>query len=286
MDGIIINELSLNGQFNDGRDFWTTAMPPFHKALQDALSLDVKLLFKRSSFYGALATPDRTIHSLLIDRETRTIDEARRYKSALARAINDPFWDEEPRQDYDSVYITDGNDVSGSSVAEAADRPSCLLSFVRSRYEKHPVVVSKNGTDIAVNNIWKDRQLHSIMFANGDLSLEKYAEIHFKDTKLNFSKIDSVYGFSLIDNENQSEFIDSFYKFATLDWPEIATDKGLDYKDYSKNRKSKRYFSNELWLKGVKKFRVTRRNRCFGFVENGVFYVLRFDVDHELSNLG
>lgn len=105
MDGIIINELSLNGQFNDGRDFWTTAMPPFHKALQDALSLDVKLLFKRSSFYGALATPDRTIHSLLIDRETRTIDEARRYKSALARAINDPFWDEDPQQDYNSVYI-------------------------------------------------------------------------------------------------------------------------------------------------------------------------------------
>ena len=124
------------------------------------------------------------------------------------------------------------------------------------------------------------------MFANGDLSLEKYAEIHFKDTKLNFSKIDSVYGFSLIDNENQSEFIESFYKFAKLDWPDIATDKGLDYKDYSKNRRSKRYFSDELWRKGVKKFRVTRCNRCFGFVENGVFYVLRFDVDHELSNLG
>lgn len=286
MDGIIINELSLNGQFNDGRDFWTTAMPPFHKALQDAQSLGIKLLFKRSSFYEALATPDRTIHSLLTDHETRIIDEARRYKSALARAINDPFWDENPRQDFNATYLIDGDDVSGSSVAEAADRPSCLLSFVRSRYEKHPVTVRKNDTDIAVDNIWKDRQLHSIMFANGDLSLEKYAGIHFKGTKLDFTKIDNTYGFSLIDNENRSEFIDSFHKFVTLDWPDIATDKGLDYKDYNKNRRSKRYFADELWKKDVKKFRVTRRNRCFGYVENGVFYVLRFDVDHELSDLG
>ena len=38
MDGIIINELSLNGQFLDSRDFWKNGMPPFHKALQDALS--------------------------------------------------------------------------------------------------------------------------------------------------------------------------------------------------------------------------------------------------------
>ena len=71
-----------------------------------------------------------------------------------------------------------------------------------------------------------------------------------------------------------------------MDWNAIATDKGLDYKTYKKNRKSRRYFSDDLWKKGIKKFRIAQRNRCFGYVDNGVFYVLRFDLDHELSDVG
>ena len=91
MDGIIINELSLNGQFLDSRDFWKNGMPPFHKALQDALSHGVGYLFKQGSFYGAQATPDKTLHDLLTAPEARIIDEAKRYKSTLARAICNPF---------------------------------------------------------------------------------------------------------------------------------------------------------------------------------------------------
>ena len=58
---------------------------------------------------------------------------------------------------------------------------------------------------------------------------------------------------------------------------------GLDYKTYNKNKKSKRYFSDDLWKKGIKKFRITKRNR---YLENGIFYVLRFDFEHELSDVG
>lgn len=103
------------------------------------------------------------------------------------------------------------------------------------------------------------------------MPLKKYITTHFGEGKLDFSLIDGTHGFSLIDNENQNEFIDSFRKFEELGWNTIATDKGLDYKTYNKNKKSKRYFSDGLWKKGIKKFRITQRNRCFGYVENGVF---------------
>lgn len=85
------------------------------------------------------------------------------------------------------------------------------------------------------------------------------------------SLIDDTHGFSLIDNENQNEFIDSFRKFEELDWTAVATDDGLDYKTYNKNRRSKHYFSDDLWKKGIRKFKITQRNRCFGYVDNGVF---------------
>ena len=214
--------------------------------------------------------------------ETRIIDEARLYKSILARAICNPFWDEAPQQDSNAQYSVGETDVSGSSVAEAAARSFCLLSFIGIGYEKHPVAVTKDEEPIEVGNIWKEKQLHSILFERGELSLEKYITIRFSGGKLDFSP----QGFSLIDGENQTEFIDSFRKFEELDWSAIATDNGLDYKPYNKNKKSKRYFSDDLWSKGIKKFRITQRNRCFGYVEDGVFYVLRFDLDHELSDVG
>ena len=78
------------------------------------------------------------------------------------------------------------------------------------------------------------------------MPLKKYITIHFGGGKLDFSLIDDTHGFSLIDNENQNEFIDSFRKFEELDWSAIATDNGLDYKPYNKNKKSKRYFSDDL----------------------------------------
>ena len=286
MDGIIINELSLSGQFHDSQDFWKNGMPPFYKALQDARSFGVGYLFKQGSFYGAQVTPDKTLHDLLTAPEARIIDEAKRYKSTLARAICNPFWDDAPQQDLNAHYLADEADVSGSSVAEATARAVCLLSFIRSLYGKHPVVVTKDGVAIPVGNIWKEQQLYAILFERGELPLEKYITTRFSGGKLDFSLIDDTHGFSLIDNENQNEFIDSFRKFEELDWNAIATDNGLDYKTYNKNKKSKRYFSDEQWKKGIKKFRITQRNRCFGYVNNGIFYVLRFDLDHELSDVG
>ena len=56
-------------------------------------------------------------------------------------------------------YLADEADVSGSSVAEATARAVCLLSFIRSLYEKHPVVVTKDEVAIPVGNIWKEKQM-------------------------------------------------------------------------------------------------------------------------------
>ena len=101
-------------------------------------------------------------------------------------------------------------EVSGSSVAEATARAVCLLSFIRSLYGKHPVVVTKDGVAIPVGNIWKEKQLYSILFERGELSLKKYITTHFGGGKLDFSLIDDAHGFSFVDNENQNEFIDLF----------------------------------------------------------------------------
>ena len=80
--------------------------------------------------------------------------------------------------------VIDEADVSGSSVDEATARVVCLLSFIRSLYEKHPVVVTKDGVAIPAGNIWKEKQLYSILFERGELPLEKYITTRFSGGKL------------------------------------------------------------------------------------------------------
>lgn len=113
--------------------------------------------------------------------ETRIIDEAKRCKSTLAHAICNPFWDDALQQEPNAHYPADKADVSSSSVAEATARVACLLSFIRSLYEKHPVVVTKDGV---AGNIWKEKQLYSILFERGELPLEKYITTRFSGGKL------------------------------------------------------------------------------------------------------
>lgn len=283
---IIINELSLHGQFSDSRSFWERAALPFQDAIQDAVSHGSKYLFKRGDLYAAMVTPDKTFHTVMIEPESRIIDKARKYKSVMARAIHEPYWDQQPVQDENIHYHIDDTDISGTSIAEAAARSACLVSFIDSCYTKHPIAIKQNEESVAVNNIWQGGQLYSILHASGEMALDKYIKTRFGGGKLNFEQIDDKNGFQLITSENENEFIDSFRKFDELSWAQISTDTGLDYKDYTKNKRSKPYFSKKLWQKGIKKFRVTQRNRCFGYVEKSVFYVLRFDLDHELSDLG
>ncbi|MCS3299280.1 hypothetical protein [Bacteroides uniformis] len=139
---------------------------------------------------------------MLTAPEARIIDEAKRYKSTLARAICNPFWNDAPQQDSNAHYPADEADVSGSSVAEATACAVCLLSFMRSLYEKHPVVVTKDEVAILVGNIWKEKQLYSILFEGGELPLKKYITTRFNGGKLDFSPVDDTHGFSLIDNES------------------------------------------------------------------------------------
>ena len=282
---IIINELSLHGQFPDSKSFWESGAPSLKNTIEDAFAHGFKYMYKRGDLYSAMVTVNKSFYTVLTEPESRIIDEAKRYKSFMARAINNPFWDMEPVQDENINYRIGDTDLGGTSIAEAAARSAYLISFINSNYTNHPITITQNDESVLLSNIWQSGQLYAILFESNQLSLADYIKERFKDGKLNFDQIDEKNGFSLIVPENQYEFIDSFRKFHELSWQAISIDKGLDYKDYKKNKKSKRYFSDQLWKKGIKKFRVTQRNRCFGYVENSVFHVLRFDVDHELSDV-
>ncbi len=114
------------------------------------------------------------------------------------------------------------------------------------------------------------------------MSLERYILVRFSGSKLGFRVVDAANGFSLIDDENRSEFINSFRNFEELDWNAIVTDKGGIIKIrkvsvISQMTYGKKALRNSESLSGTGAWVMWRMV---------FFYVLRFDLDHELSDVG
>ena len=289
----ILNELSLAGQFQSVDDFVREGALPLADVLADIAKFGGTLLYKKSDFYLCNALPNMTFYDLVIaGTPARTNDSLRKLKSKLALLMNEPHWDLNPQQDEEAIYIMVDNsgkeiDVSGTSIAEALVRKACLVSFAKSAFVQTPIKVKEKSENSYsdVENVWWSGQVCDVLQKAGVLSVEDYM-IGKYSGKLDFSSIDDKNGFCLINSSNISAFESGFRKFNELPWSQIPMDNALDYKEFHCNANTKRFFHKEIWNKGVRKFRITQEIRCFGYVEGGTFYVLRFDLGHILSDLG
>lgn len=289
----ILNELSLVGQYSSIDDFVKHGALPLADVLTEISKFGGSLLYKKSDFYQCKALPNKTFHDVVFTGiNARLSDELRRLKSRMAALMNDPYWDLDSKQGESAIYLmVDASqkdaDVSGTSVAEAFVRKACLVSFSKSAFEQATVSVKESADSEykSVDNVWQKGHVCEVLRKAGFLSIPDYI-VYTYSNKLDFSQIDARYGFALINSMNISLFESGFKKFNQLSWPQIAIDEGLDFKEFNNNRNTRPYITNDVWRKGVKKFRVSREIRCFGYVEDGVFRVLRFDLEHELSDLG
>ncbi len=289
----ILNELSLNGQYKDMDDFAEQGVKPLSGVLHDISTLGVGLLYKKSDFYNSKVTSDETFHHILFSQAAKVCDSIRRMKSQLAKLQNEPYWDDDVQHDVTKVYLllrekTEGTNVTLTSVAEAMARKACLISFSKSDFLSKQLCVKIQNEDTTphkVPNIWEENQLGDVLLNYGDLSFKSYCKSR-KFCKLSFDRLGAKNGFDLLSKENMNLFKSSFEKFESLSWQEIATDDGLDYKEFDKNKRTSLYFSDREWDRGIHKFRISQKIRCYGNTINGVFYVLRFDLEHKLSDLG
>ena len=126
MNRIYLNELSLEGQFETLNKFFCE-IKSIIKCLKYVNEQGEKI-YKSSDFYERKITPDKTWNDLRGEKS----DIAKRLKSLLLSTTDSPpFWDlEEISQDLNALYKWNDSDVSGTSVAEAAEvrRSSAFVS--------------------------------------------------------------------------------------------------------------------------------------------------------------
>ena len=276
---VLLNELSLTGQFSDQDEFVRKALRPYICILREMQMYDM-LLLKKSDVWDKSITPTCNIHSILVTRPIALTDEVGRFKSAIAALTKEPFWDDDSKQPTDSTYLLDKIDIKGSSPAEACERDNTIISFIQSNTSSDPLNIVRNGTNVPLLNLTAYGEITAHLWNNKKISFESYLKARFSEGKLDFSKVDRKMDFSKIRSTEHSPFLNSFENFEKLTWDQIYNDRGLNYKEY--------HGDIDASFRGMKtyKFRASQKFRCHGYREKDSFVVIGFETDHKLSDRG
>ncbi|MPN14394.1 hypothetical protein SDC9_161721 [bioreactor metagenome] len=246
------------------------------------LSKERDVVYKKYDLYACKITSERSLYDFLTSQVARISDATRRLKTLLSGfMLDEPYWESSQRHSSEISYLLEnGAEVCGSSLAEACERDKAIISFQSECFNVSKINIYKNATeDIVLDNLFDRGHCNELNWERNNICIKEYCVNRFEEGKLDFSQIDDKVGFDLLKEEDEELFIDTFRKFTELSWQQINVDDGLDYKFYP----DKNNIFKAVPYK-IHKFRVTQKYRCFGYTEDGVFYVLRFDLEHKLSD--
>ena len=286
MNKIYLNELSLEGQFDSMEDFLAAA-EPFLKCLK-FIRVNQGQVNKHSTFYQVHITKDKTWNDL---RGLRG-DTVRRLKSLLLSTTdNPPFWDTqaELKQDLCAVYKHEDQDVSATSIAEAAEDEGILISIVHPRYQDTKLAIHKNDQQVLpVPSVVTPGYLAEQLWTRQKIDLYTYLNRHYEGTRLDFSTLERKYAFDDFEFSEIQDCLESFERFVKLEsWEMVYQDSALCYKPYSPSSEHKDWFIADRYSgMNIYKFRCVNPKRCFGYREHDTFHVLRMERDHKISDNG
>ena len=275
---ILLNELSLKEQFTSENDFLDNLeeILPIVKIIE---KLKFTLL-KNYTFFNSKITRAQTLSQVMNTKDNRV----RKLKSSLLKLSNNPpFWETEQKHSCaNDSYTFNFNNVCGTSLAESCERNKFILSFTHNDYLKNNLIVTKNNNEINIFNIIDKNFFLDYIFSLDKITPLEYCELRFNNTNLNFTLLDKNNSFNLLNTTQIKEYISSFIKFSSMTLNDIKSDGGFKYKSYDGT-----WFKNTVHFKAnINKFRITQKYRCFGYTKETIFYVLRFEIEHKISDKG
>ena len=181
---ILINELSLHGQFATVDDFVNTAVKPLLSLLQQ-YDPDRDVILKKYDLWSANVTATATLQEVFKGSYSRTNDEIRRSKAQLANLIDNPFWEDTRKHNRPDTYQHNATNVFDTSLAESCERDKVVLSFTSAQFSSTLLIVEKNSTPNSIDNLIVDSHFYNLVRARGlvvDFSLSdtsRFKKTHF-----------------------------------------------------------------------------------------------------------
>jgi hypothetical protein len=196
---ILINELSLNGQFNSIENFIEIGLKSFVKILND-IDFRYNTLYKKYDFYQSMITSSHKIHDTLIGNISRQYDEIRKFKSQLTKLLDNPYWECNPKHFANCIYLYNGNNVCGFSLAEACERDKIVISFIHTNFSNTKLQVYKNEKVIHVDNLFHKEHYIEVAYHRGLIDKCEYFKrkidlglIKLLDNECRFIKTTKIY---------------------------------------------------------------------------------------------
>lgn len=181
---ILINELSLHGQFATLDDFVNTAVKPLLLLLQQ-IDSNRDVLLKKYDLWSAKVTATNTLQDVLKGSYSRTKEEIRRSKTKLSALIDNPFWEDDRKHNAPDYYQYNAANVFDTSLAECCERDKVVFSFTSIQFSSTSLIVEKNSTPISIDNLIDHTHFYALVRARGlvvDFSLSdtsRFKKTHF-----------------------------------------------------------------------------------------------------------
>lgn len=281
---VLINELSLNGQFVDYNDF----RPSLVETLKvfKVLKKGNLIFLKKYDFYNSMFSQNSSLDDVLRNNDDAIV----KFKSLLSEVISGkPYWEEDQMHESNANYICELTDLTcGYSLAEAFERDRLSISFQKSVFSLFTIKLKKDtGSEVDISNFFDYKLTLGWLFKKNLIPPIEYCLEYFAGTNLNFSKLEDEFGFNHIESSQVNQFIESFKLFSGMNWDDIVRSDGLKYKKYSPNSNNVNAFRAQKYSAyNICKFRIDQRMRCFGYRDGNIFYALRFEKDHSVSDNG
>jgi hypothetical protein len=165
---ILLNELSLTAQYTSIDHFIDQGIKGIFPVFNELQKDDT--IFKKHEFYACKVTQTDSIHDIFKGSVSRTSDELRKFKVYLSHFFEDPYWEDDPKQDPKGNYLLNNDSISGSSIAESIHRDCLIISFSHENFKVHDLIVNKDGQDNLIGNLFDEGQYTTLLYTRGLLS--------------------------------------------------------------------------------------------------------------------
>jgi len=166
---ILINELSLNGQFATIQHFVNDGLTPFISVLKE-LDTNKDVVLKKQDFWNTQITSTNNLHCVLLQKS----DEITRFKSIFSSLIDEPYWETSQKHNNTDTYEHNTTNIVGTSLAESCERDKIVISFIHADFFNLKLQVIRNHSSIEIDNLYTKEHYIEIAYSRGQIDKCNY----------------------------------------------------------------------------------------------------------------
>lgn len=166
---ILLNELSLSGQYTSREIFVEEILPTLIEVLDEIQKLFKATIYKSQQFWSLRVTESYTIHEILVGG-SRQDPSVRKFKTQLRSILfAEPYWEPTRKHLKGDNYTYRGNEFCNHSVAEACERDKIIISFCDSKlFQAETLSILKNGNEqIDIDNLFNAGHYSNVLHQRG-----------------------------------------------------------------------------------------------------------------------